>query len=137
MLGAQSDAQGEASWKVVLQPGEIKTVDFVMAVGDIDAELIVKASKWAGNFSSVFAQAKDLWQGRFNDVFTPLNQHFSGNLPTLVTADHAISRSYYMGVVTLLGVERTNYPIAKRWYMTNGAPCLVGFLIITAIRCRG
>jgi hypothetical protein len=120
VLGAQSDAQGQASWKLVLQPGEIKTVDFVMAVGDIDAELIAKASKWAGDFNSVFAEAKDLWQRRFDDVFTPDNEHFSGNLPTLVTADHAISRTYYMGIVTLLGVERTNYPIAKRWYMTNG-----------------
>ena len=91
VLGAQSNAQGQASWKLVLQPGEIKTVDFVMAVGDVDAELIAKASEWAGDFSSVFAQAKDLWQGRFDDVFSPGNEHFSGNLPTLVTADHALS----------------------------------------------
>ena len=25
-----------------------------------------------------------------------------------------------MGIVTLLGVERTNYPIAERWYATCG-----------------
>lgn len=121
VLGAQSNVQeGRATWNLAMQPGEIKTIDFVMAVGDVDAELMAKASDWAATFNSVFAEAKDLWQGRFNDAFTPGNGHFSGNLPTLVTADAAVSRSYYMGIVTLLGVERTNYPVAKRWYMTNG-----------------
>ena len=115
--------QGHAKWKVTLQPGEAKTLDYVMAIGDQEKSVIASAQKWAQEFGVVFQQAKDLWQKRFNDAFTPGNEHFSGNLPVLDTPDEKLRRVYYMGALTLMVLHRTNLPIHDRVYL-SGAPRL-------------
>ncbi len=115
--------QGYAKWKATLQPGEAKTLDYVMVIGDQEQEVIASARRWGQAFDTVFQQAKDLWQQRFNDAFTPGNKHFSGNLPVLDTPDKKLRRVYYMGALTLLVVHRTNLPIHDRVYL-SGSPRL-------------
>lgn len=120
---ATAGNQGYAKWKVTLKPGEVKTLDYVMAIGDQEREVVASAQRWGQEFDTVFQQAKDLWQKRFNDAFTPGNEHFSGNLPVLATPDKKLRRVYYMGALTLMVLHRTNLPIHDRVYL-SGAPRL-------------
>ncbi len=61
-----------------------------------------------------------VWEQRWADAFTPGNSHFSGNLPVLKTADAALSRNYYMGVETMLELERTQFAVSNRSFITSG-----------------
>jgi len=115
--------QGHANWRVTLGPGETKVLDYVMAIGDREQNVVASALNWGRQFDEVFQQAKHLWQQRFNDAFTPGNKHFSGNLPVLDTPDKKLRRVYYMGALTLMVLHRTNLPIHERVYL-SGAPRL-------------
>ena len=115
--------QGYANWRMTLAPGETMTLEYVMAIGDDEREVIASARRWAKGFGTVFAQAKARWQNRFEDAFTPGNGHFSGHLPVLLTSDEKLRRVYYTGALTLLMVHRTNMPIHNRVYLT-GSPRL-------------
>jgi hypothetical protein len=77
-------------------------------------------TRWSTSFSAEFDGFKLCWKKRWADAFTPGNRHFSGNLPTLITDNAALRRNYYMGIVTLLELERTQFPVFPRSFITSG-----------------
>ena len=112
--------EGYARWTLRLQPGETRTLQYVMAFGEGDAALLALANRWAEEFPAVYQAAHDGWAERFQEAFTPGNPHFSGHLPTLLTADPALRRVYYTSVLTLLLLHRDNLPVNRRVYLTGG-----------------
>ncbi len=74
----------------------------------------------AAHFEAAMADCKSVWEKRWSDAFTPGNEHFSGNLPVLKTGDAALARNYYMGALTMLILERTQFPVSPRSFITSG-----------------
>jgi hypothetical protein len=119
-LAAQG-AGGVAAWNLTLRAGESAVIQLVMAVGTAVKDSVSAAQRWAGAFDEAFAEARDRWQQRFEAAFTPGNAHFSGHLPTLATDDAHLRRVYYMGVLSMLVLERTNLnPRYRRVFVTGG-----------------
>lgn len=111
--------RGATTWQYHLAPGEIRTIEFVMAYGE--GKLVrSNARQWANQFDAVFNDAKELWEKRYAEVFTPHNGFFEGNLPVLQTDDPAVRRNYYMGVVTLLLMMRDQLPYSPRVFVAGG-----------------
>lgn len=121
----------DTTWKLQLLPGESRQIDFVMAAGADSTEVLQRASSWQANFEATFHAAKQQWEKRFADAFTLNNGHFSGNLPTLETPDAKLRRLYYVSVLSMLELERTNlHPDFPRVIVTAAprwAPTLVYF----------
>ena len=84
------------------------------------AETDRRVADWAAHFETAMAGCKSVWEKRWSDAFTPGNEHFSGNLPVLKTGDAALARNYYMGALTLLLLERTQFPVSPRSFITSG-----------------
>jgi hypothetical protein len=109
-------------WNVEFQHGGEKAIEFV--AGDGQVAVLEKVSenvtRWSTSFSAEFDGFKLCWEKRWADAFTPGNRHFSGNLPTLITDNAALRRNYYMGIVTLLELERTQFPVFPRSFITSG-----------------
>ena len=97
-----------AAWKLTIQPGERFSVKGVMAAGHQIESVAHQAAAWRASFSSVWEEARVGWQKRYLAAFEPENEHFSGNLPTLITSDSTIRRLYYSSLLSLLCLERTN-----------------------------
>ncbi len=119
-LEPQGD-HGCATWKVTVNPGQERTIDLVMAVGNSDDEPASLAGKWAAEFEPTFTAAQAQWEKRYADVFVPGNDFYSGNLPVLTTWDERMRRVYYMGILSRLQMLRTNLPIQPR-VMVTGSP---------------
>jgi hypothetical protein len=115
------DDHGCATWKVTVNAGEERTVEFVMAVGNSDGECESLAGKWATEFEPTFSTAKTQWEKRYAEAFVPHNGFYSGNLPALTTSDEKMRRVYYMGILSRLQMLRTNLPVQPRIIVT-GAP---------------
>ncbi|MGA3324811.1 MAG: hypothetical protein ABSF45_10080 [Terriglobia bacterium] len=111
---------GRAAWRITVNPGQERTIDFVMAVGNGDDEPVSLAGKWAAEFEPTFAAAESQWERRYADVFVPGNNFYSGNLPVLTTSDEAMRRVYYLGVLSRLQMLRTNLPVQPRITVTGG-----------------
>jgi hypothetical protein len=109
-------------WNLTLSPHEKQAIEFVAGDGPVpDSEKVgAEVSRWSAHFAAEFDGFKQCWEQRWADAFTPGNRHFSGNLPTLVTDNAALKRNYYMGVVTLLELERTQFPVSPRSFITSG-----------------
>jgi hypothetical protein len=110
------------NWNVSI-PGRGKLViEFVAGDGhEANTQKIqANAAKWSANFSEEFDGFKKCWEQRWADAFTPGNKHFSGSLPTLITDNAALKRNYYMGIVTMLELERTQFPVHPRSFITSG-----------------
>ncbi|MFE7392582.1 LamG domain-containing protein [Streptomyces sp. NPDC057582] len=118
-----SGSSGTASWDLTLAAGATKTLTIVMAVGDTstgqalvavsDGQSVVNAANATlEKFTSVFTAAATGWSTRWTQAFTSKNTHFSGSLPVLTPEDtatgNAIARLYYMSVLSVLAMERTN-----------------------------
>ena len=109
-------------WNVTLPTGSQRAIELVAGDGPAPAETKVTAdvTRWSTDFQNQFDGFKQCWEQRWTDAFTPGNGHFSGHLPVLVTADSALRRNYYMGIVTLLELERTQFPVSPRSFITSG-----------------
>lgn len=109
-------------WNVKFQNGGEKAIEFAAGDGRVaDLEKVSEnVTRWSINFSDEFDGFKRCWEKRWADAFTPGNRHFSGNLPTLITDNAALRRNYYMGIVTLLELERTQFPVSPRSFITSG-----------------
>lgn len=109
------------TWKLQLPAGGSTNLGFVAGDGPSDevADTQHKVAGWAGTFDSMMDAFKSTWDKRWADAFTPGNTHFSGNLPIIKTDDAALSRNYYMGALTMLILERTQFPI-NRGFITSG-----------------
>jgi hypothetical protein len=109
-------------WNVELPAGGEKVIEFTAGDGHVaDLEKVnANVTQWSANFSAEFDGFKLCWEKRWADAFTPGNRHFSGNLPVLITGNAALKRNYYMGIVTMLELERTQYPVYPRSFITSG-----------------
>ena len=109
-------------WKVALSAGGKREIDFVAGDGHAADSRKVQAevTRWSEHFSTEFDGFKKCWERRWAEAFTPGNKHFSGSLPALVTDNAALKRNYYMGVLTMLELERTQFPVSSRSFITSG-----------------
>jgi hypothetical protein len=103
----------QARWELLVPPGAIETVQLFLVVGYAQAAPVLtqRARAVASGFDGEFAAAERAWAGLWRELFTPAPpvqiatvapRRFLGHLPTLVTEDTAIRRSYYVGVVSFL-----------------------------------
>lgn len=109
-------------WNLTLPPHEKQVIEFVSGDGPVqDSEKVgADVSRWNAHFTAEFDGFKQCWEQRWTDSFTPGNHHFSGNLPVLVTDNAALKRNYYMGILTMLELERTQFPVHPRSFITSG-----------------
>jgi hypothetical protein len=109
-------------WNVSLPAGVRREVELVSGDGHAADAPKVQADvmRWSANFSREFDGFKQCWEQRWADAFTPGNPHFSGSLPVLVTDNAALKRNYYMGILTMLELERTQFPVFLRSFITSG-----------------
>jgi hypothetical protein len=109
-------------WNVSLPAEGSKEVEFVAGDGHAADAPKVQADvmHWSANFSKEFDAFKQCWEQRWADAFTPGNHHFSGSLPVLVTDNAALKQNYYMGILTMLELERTQFPVSPRSFITSG-----------------
>lgn len=109
-------------WNVSLPAGGRREIEFVAGDGHAADAPKVQAdvSRWSAHFSREFNGFKRDWERRWADAFTPGNHHFSGSLPVLITGNAPLKRNYYMGVLTMLELERTQYPVSPRSFITSG-----------------
>jgi hypothetical protein len=108
-------------WKLTLPAAGSANLGFVVGdnTNDKAAETRQKVADWASKFDAGMDAFQAVWEERWSDAFTPGNSHFSGSLPTLETDDAALRRNYYMGVLTMLILERTQFPISRA-FITSG-----------------
>jgi hypothetical protein len=104
-------------WELSLAPEQYHEIRFFMKAGieNGDTQLAAPIS-W---FEEEWVRAKKVWEDRWNDAFTPGNEFFSGNAPTLLTEDAAIREIYYRSVLTLMVLLRTNL-WSDRTFITSG-----------------
>ena len=100
-------------------------MQFVMAHNPTDKsesadEVAARAISWSADFEHVWNETKSKWAQRWADMFTPGNDHFSGNLPTLVTSDEKVREIYYRSALTVLVLHRTNLAKCNRVFITSG-----------------
>lgn len=116
-----------ATWNLTISSGETFTLRGIVAAGPELESVAHRAAGWKASFARTWDEAQVLWQERYMAAFDPKNQHFSGNLPTLVTSDAVIRTLYYSSILSLLCLERTNlsarYPrvfvtASPRWATT-------------------
>ena len=109
-------------WHLTLSSHEKRVIEFVSGDGSLeDSEKVgADVSRWSAHFTAEFDGFKQCWEQRWADAFTPGNPHFSGSLPVLVTDNAALKRNYYMGILTLLELERTQFPVSPRSFITSG-----------------
>ncbi|HKW30871.1 MAG TPA: hypothetical protein VJT54_16175 [Verrucomicrobiae bacterium] len=109
-------------WNMSLSAEGTNEVGFVAGDGRTEAALKVRVDvmRWRENFLGEFKGFKRIWEQRWADAFTPGNHHFSGSLPVLVTDNAALKRNYYTGILTMLELERTQFPVSPRSFITSG-----------------
>ena len=109
-------------WKIALAAGGKTEIGFIAGDGRAADSQKVQGDvlEWCKHFSAEFDGFKHCWEQRWADAFMPGNSHFSGSLPVLVTDNAALKRNYYMGIVTMLELERTQFPVHPRSFITSG-----------------
>jgi hypothetical protein len=109
-------------WNVTLRAGGKREIGFIAGDGHAaDLQKVhVDVTRWSEHFSAEFDGFKKCWDRRWADAFTPGNKHFSGSLPVLVADNAALKRNYYMGILTMLELERTQFPVSPRSFITSG-----------------
>lgn len=119
---AYNDGTIHWCWNVVIPAYGTQVIEFVAGDGHAVDMRKVMASvlNWKRNFSAEFNRFRQDWERHWADAFTPGNHHFSGSLPVLITDNAALKRNYYMGVLTMLELERTQFPVSPRAFITSG-----------------
>jgi hypothetical protein len=109
-------------WKVTLRAGSKWEIGFIAGDGHtVDSRKVqADVTHWSKHFSTEFDGFKTCWERRWTDAFTPGNKHFSGSLPVLAADNAALKRNYYMGILTMLELERTQFPVSPRSFITSG-----------------
>ena len=118
----------EATYEIEFVAGDGHAADAAKVQADV--------MRWEAHFSKEFDGFKQCWEQRWADAFTPGNPHFSGNLPVLVTDNAALRRNFYMGVITMLELERTQFPVYPRSFITSGERAPGNFNFIGTLRCK-
>ncbi|QEE28925.1 hypothetical protein FTW19_13505 [Terriglobus albidus] len=113
----KSTEGNRVEWELNLPPkGQRELRFFMKASVDDSVSLDTAPALW---FETEWTRAKRVWTDRWNSAFTPGNNFFSGNAPTLFAKDSAISEIYYRSVLTLMVLLRTNL-WSDRTFITSG-----------------
>ncbi|WP_328911771.1 MULTISPECIES: laminin G domain-containing protein [unclassified Streptomyces] len=113
-------SRGVARWDLELGPGESRTLGFVLDIGDAAAGARAAADAAAGSFEAAFAQVAQCWRTTWRHAFTPGNPEFSGHLPTLVTPDADLARTYYLGALLAVYMRNTRVSRTGPVFLTGG-----------------
>lgn len=110
------------SWRVQIPPHGQHIISFVAGDGKVSEISCVRrhVASWSSHFAAQFRNFKQVWQQRWSDAFTPGNDYFSGSLPVLVSPSAEMKRNYYMGILTMLELLRTQFPLFPRSFITSG-----------------
>jgi hypothetical protein len=111
---------GTAKWKLSIEPGKSKVIEYAMAHGDQESVVSNNLTSWIDNFEGKFDQVKAVWEKRWAQLFQPNNELISGAFPVLETSDTIVKRVYYTGPLTMLYLMNTNLPQYKRVILTGG-----------------
>jgi hypothetical protein len=99
--------RGLATWELTLAPGESRTIDVLLQIGD---------NRDSQTFDEIAAHWYQLWSAAFD----PSDSTFSGYLPILETADTGLSRTYYLGVLLALYLRNTGVSPLGPVFLTGG-----------------
>jgi hypothetical protein len=113
-------AGARADWALRLEPHQTITIGVVCAYGDDALEAGAAATRAAQDFSSALASSESGYRALWRSMFTPGNPHFSGHLPTLLTTDQGVSRSYYMAALLALYLRNTRVSESEPVFLTGG-----------------
>jgi hypothetical protein len=97
-----------ASWSSLDSTAPVLN-ELVLAISTDAATESKTATALAADFGTTWHAGRDDWQSWWASVFdksVPTALPFEGQLPALTTNDAALSRTYYMNVVSLLGNAR-------------------------------
>ena len=96
---------------VLVPPGGNHTMSLLLraSMADNQAEMLESLSAAAGNFRGAWEDAVEDLEKWWADAFRPDNEQFSGHLPTLVTEDEQLKRSYYGGIYSFLQSGHKKY----------------------------
>jgi hypothetical protein len=97
---------GRASFRTHLDHSHPITVGVVIAVAATVEIAAASAAVKAEAFATSTDAAQENWRARWQAAFTPDNKHYTGHLPTLQTADSAMTKVYYSSVLSLLCLEK-------------------------------
>lgn len=109
-------SRGIATWDLTLDPGESRTIGFVLDLSSQDA---ARSRGLARNFHDEFRAVRQWWDLTWESAFTPGNTEFSGYAPTLI-ADADLERSYYMGVLAAIYMRNTHASPIGSIYLSGG-----------------
>ncbi|MEZ5145340.1 MAG: hypothetical protein R2726_22935 [Acidimicrobiales bacterium] len=107
-------------WSPMVEPGGEVVIRLVQAEGAHAEEVRQRARRWAVRFAAVWRATREGWRTRWRGMFTPGDDHFSGNAPILETGDSAVARLYYVSLLTLLVLHRTDLALCDRVFVTSG-----------------
>ena len=96
---------------ITIRPGAVRTFEITCSFSN---------ERMNEPFGKMFADARSGWERRWQDAFTPGNRRYSGNFPTLISDNPKLNRMYYMALMTLLQMERTNFKYSRRFFATVG-----------------
>lgn len=124
-----------ATFNLNLSPGETETIRVVLTVAGNASEAAAEERVVARDlptFEQTWAEAASKWEHRWQQAFTPNNEFFSGNLPSVeITEPKApganVNRVFYMSALTVVTVLRTNLPLVAPHAFVNGQGNLGGY----------
>jgi hypothetical protein len=122
-----------ASWPALqLKLGAPVVIELALAIGHNEPATVEQAADAiALDFPSAWAAAETDWSDWWRSAFDPAARDartqegrsafspavvFEGQLPTLMTEDEAMKRTYYMGAVTLLTMARHDIVPESQWF---------------------
>ncbi|MBV1852831.1 hypothetical protein [Catellatospora tritici] len=113
-------SRGTASWRASLAPGETVQLGVVLRLGVHAADAARQAMAHAAGFAARFDAIADRWRRTWAAAFTPGNDEFSGHLPTLVTEDSGLARTYYLGALLAVYLRNTGVSPIGPVFLTGG-----------------
>ncbi|NJP47262.1 LamG domain-containing protein [Actinacidiphila epipremni] len=113
-------ARGLARWEVLLAPGERRELGFVLEIGDDADRVRQAAAEVAGGFGAAFDEVAARWRDIWRQAFEPGGTQFSGWLPTLVTGDADLARTYYLGALLAVYLRNTRVSRTGPVFLTGG-----------------
>jgi len=111
---------GTASWQYKMQPGETRTIRYLMSYGDNLETIRQNVTDWSAGFDTLFSGIKDSWEEKWNEIFRPGNSLISGCFPILETDDTVARKVYYTSPLTMLYLINTNLPQHSKVFLTGG-----------------
>ena len=86
--------------------GGTADLTWVHAIGADGATASTLARRYLAESADLVATTRDAWEEEWRAAFDADSTRFSGHLPVLVSDQAAVTRIYYMGVLTLLYCRR-------------------------------